>query len=278
MGYSISATESSHPVSVGADILTPLTEAQALYNTRLQYFGEDFTKIACFSKPIFNPHKYEQHKPKGRTSYSQDTENESRKDSIKRAKDKVFQICYANDFKYFITLTLDETKISRVDVEAIKKALGTWLKNLVYRYGVFYVLVPEYHADGQAIHFHGLMGGNLKIEDSGTVLVPGHEKPMKAERAKRLGLTGRTVYNLPQWPYGFSTAIELDREKERTAVYITKYITKDNDKITGKFYYSGGKALKRDVPTEYRNYPYCQFEGLETKILDGVLAVKYKTL
>lgn len=209
------ATEYSHPFTSlassslpGATILTPLTETQALYNTRVQYFGDEFTKVSCFSKPIFNPHGYEPHKPKGRTSYSQDTKNESRKDSVKRAKDKVFQIAFANDFKYFVTLTLDENKISRNDVDRIKSALGQWLKNLVSRYGVFYVLVPEYHADGRSIHFHGLFGGNLKVVDSGTVLAPGVERPMKLEKAVRRGLTNlRTVYNLPQWSYGFSTAI-----------------------------------------------------------------------
>ena len=211
-------------------------------------------------------------------TYSQDTSNESRKDSIKRAKDKVFEICFANEFQYFITLTLDEAKISRTNKEEIRDALTHWLRNRVRYSGLMYVLIPEYHKDGQAIHFHGLVKGNLKLTDSGTVYVPGYEKPMKKERAERLGLVGKTVYNLDDWQYGFSTCVALDENKERTALYITKYITKENDKIIGRFYYSGGKGLQRKVPTEYRNYPYSEFNAQEQVVLPGVLAVKYKTL
>lgn len=203
--------------------------------------------------------------------------NESRKDSIKRARDTVFEIAYANDFTYFITLTLDETKISRTNKEEIKKALNIWLQNLVQRGGFQYVVCPEYHADGEAIHFHGLCSGTLKLTDSGTVLVSGMDKPISVSKAKRLGLQGKTVYNLDNWKYGFSTAVALDNEKERTAVYITKYITKDTDKIIGRYYYSGGKGLVRSVPTEYRNYPFCEFDGQERTVVDGFLAVKYKT-
>lgn len=259
------------------DIFKPLTSSQALFNTRFKYFG-DCVKVTCFSKPVFNPYQCEPRKRKIRFGYSQDVTNESRTDSIKRAKDKVFEICFANDFQYFVTLTLDESKISRTDKDEIICALNKWLKNRVRSSGLKYILVPEYHADGKAVHFHGLMSGNLKMKDSGTVCVRGYEKPMKIETAQRLGLDSRTIYNLEQWQYGFSTAITLDAEKERTALYITKYITKENGKITGRFYYSGGYGLLRQVPTEYRNYPYSEFEAPETTVIPNCLAVKYKML
>lgn len=265
------------------DIFIPLSPTQALYNTRIKYFGEDFTKIACFSRPIFNPHKMELRgreksipKPNSKgASPSQATRNE-RQDSQKRARDKVFEIAYANDFDYFITLTLDEKKISRTDKEKIKKALAVWLQNLVARRDFKYVICPEYHADGRAIHFHGLCSGDLDLVDSGLVHCNGEN--MRAETARQKGVQGQTIYNVDNWKYGFSTLIKLDNQKERTALYITKYVTKDSDKIIGRYYYSGGKGLARSVPTEYRNYPYQEFEGQEKTILGAALAVKYKTL
>lgn len=286
-----------------ASVLKPQSAAQCLYNTRLKYFGDEFTKITCFSKPVFNPHGVEKHKKfkyedkaqkdfeKQLNDYyaqlnkddttqvdSQDTRKEKRTDAVKRAKDKVFEIAFANDFQYFITLTLDKEKISRTNKDEIIHALNIWLQNLVARCGFMYVLCPEYHEDEQAIHFHGLCSGSLKLVDSGTVLVDNFKKPIHVDKAQRMGFTGRTVYNLENWKYGFSTVLELDNQKERVALYVTKYIVKDSDKIIGRYYYSGGKGLVRQVPTEYQNYPYSEFNGNEITILPNCLAVKYKTL
>ncbi|MEG0110218.1 MAG: hypothetical protein RR675_03805, partial [Oscillospiraceae bacterium] len=219
-----------------------------MYNTRLKYFGDEFTKITCFSKPIFNPYKMERHKPPKKdkpvivdTDDTDDTlddipeqykkkepsKTSERQDALKRARDKVFEISFANDFQYFITLTLDETKISRTEKSVIAKALNIWFQNLVSRCSGFkYVFCPEYHADGKAIHFHGLCCGDLQLEDSGTVLVKGFDKPIRIAKAARLGLQGKTVYNLKNWKYGHSTVVKLDGEKENVALYITKYITK----------------------------------------------------
>ncbi|MEG2923879.1 MAG: hypothetical protein RR848_05350 [Oscillospiraceae bacterium] len=261
-----------------SDVLVPLTLTQSHYNTRLKYFSNEYTKVSCFSKPIFNPYGFEKRGINSRLSYSQDTSNECRSDSVKRARDRCFEIAYANDFKYFVTLTLDQSKISRTDLKPIYNALKNWLSNGVQRRDMQYIVCPEYHADGNAVHFHGLCNGNLPLVDSGTVIVQGYEKPISIKKAARLGLDGKTVYNLDNWLYGFSTVIQLDENKDAVAKYILKYITKEQSKIFGKFYFSGGKDLKREVPTEYQNYPYCNFDGDEHEILKGVLAVKYKTL
>ena len=58
---------------------------------------------------------------------------------------------------------------------------------------------------------------------------------------------------------------------------MTKYITKGNAKIFGKFYLSGGKTLKREVPAEFMNIDYASFEGQEYTIPGTGMRVKYKT-
>ena len=101
------------------------------------------------------------------------------------------------------------------------------MDNLVRRHGLKYILVPEQHKDG-AFHFHGFMvGTGLKAEDSG------------------IRWEGRPVYNLPQWPYGFTTAQQLYGEYTAAVGYCCKYIGKqEGQRPLGRWYYSGGALAK----------------------------------
>lgn len=282
-------------------IAAPVLDYEVKYNCKVRYFPNNQIKITCFSKPIFNPLKAEKQgtEPKhqeslkeydpetgemaykfveGKTIWSpfenkfvpiammkEPEEKRIRYDNMKRAIDKAFEIGLCNEFQYFITLTLDKTKIDRYDPEKIYKKLRVWLSNMVQRHQMDYILFPEYHKPepGQtecAIHFHMLANANtLKLSDSG-------------KKTKN----GQTIYNLLGWKYGFSTVIKLDG---RSAIvkYVTKYITKGNAKIFGKFYLSGGKTLKREVPAEFLNIDYASFDGQEYEIPAAGMRVKYKT-
>ena len=158
--------------------------------------------------------------------------------SMRRARAKLRRLALANEFEYFVTLTLDQTRIDRYDPKIITKALNTWLDNMVRRNGLRYILVPERHKDG-ALHFHGFFAGkNLPAVDSG------HKDSC-----------GETVYNLPQWGYGFSTAIKLRGEYPRAVAYVCKYIGKQQgQRPMGRWYYSGG-ALK-EPPKEYMDVDF----------------------
>lgn len=72
----------------------------------------------------------------------------------RRARSAVFDIAMSNDFKYFVTLTLDAVRMDRYVVSQVTKKLNNWLGDCVRRKGLKYVLVPEYHLDG-AVHCHG---------------------------------------------------------------------------------------------------------------------------
>lgn len=147
--------------------------------------------------------------------------------SMRRARANLRRLALANDFRYFVTLTLDPEKIDRFDGAAITKALSQWCDNMVRRHGLRYVLVPERHKDG-AFHFHGFMAGpGLIAADSG------------------VQWDGRPVYNLPQWTLGFTTAQELYGEYSAAVGYCCKYIGKqDAERPLGRWYYSGGKLAK----------------------------------
>ena len=89
-----------------------------------------------------------------------------------------------------------------------------------------YVLVPELHKDG-AVHFHGFFNDALSVTDSGHA--DGH---------------GHKVFNLPRWTFGFSTAIKLYGDYAAATAYVCKYVRKQEQKIGGRWFYSGGKLAK----------------------------------
>lgn len=141
----------------------------------------------------------------------------------------------------FVTLTLDGERIDRTNYDEIIKHLSRWLDNRVRRDGLAYILVPEYHKDGKSIHFHGLMN------DNGLHLVNSHHKDH-----------GKTIYNITDYPYGFTTAKRVTNPKggnysDAISKYIHKYMTKairevagnpeavDALKIGGRYYLSGGE-------------------------------------
>lgn len=213
-------------------------------------------------------------------------DRDNRERAARRARRKVSDYVMAeHDFKYFITLTLDGKDFARSDVTTAVKKLNTWLKNRVQRVGLKYIIVPEYHKDGESLHFHGFINDALRVVDSGTVVPPDGGKPIKIETARRKGYDLRachTVYNLPDWVYGFTTAIELYGEKEAAAAYIAKYITKqyhetdgDKTKIGGRYYWHSNNL--REPVCRYANADFENWPGDPFDTPGGQMKIEYFT-
>ena len=184
--------------------------------------------------------------------------------SMRRARSKVRRIALSNDFQYFVTLTIDPSKVDSCDGSAVIKKLNAWCSNMVQRHGLRYILVPERHKDG-AIHFHGFFNDALEAVDSGTISLPGKKKPRrprsKKERSEWLAAGGQVVYNLPDWKLGFTTALEVYGEYPAAVAYVCKYIGKQGEKPAGRWYYSGGDLAQ----------PHTQYAELSP----GELAAEY---
>lgn len=220
------------------------------YNSIVYTYPTGDVDIICASDKVFVPEGYENAEDYSRPGRKgpepakrekgKKSEGDDRLRSMRRARAKLRRLALANDFTYFVTLTLDPKKIDRYDGAAITKALGQWCDNMVRRHGLRYVLVPERHKDG-AFHFHGFMSGDgLQAVDSG----------IKWE--------GRTVYNLPQWTLGFSTAQALYGTYSAAVGYCCKYIGKqDAERPLGRWYYSGGALAKPE-----KTYAVLDFRGL----------------
>lgn len=233
-------------------------------NTKEKQYLNGYKKLTFCSKKIFHDHSFD--KPKTKQIEEEEKEekpknmnNPTRKDSVKRAVEKVFDIAYLNEFDYFITWTLDGSIIDRYDPTIISKKIKKWLNNYSQRKGLMYLVIPEYHKDG-AIHFHGLISGDVDMIDSGKTDKDGH-----------------TIFNMPQWKYGFSTAIRLYGDVEHTAKYITKYITKDLKKIFGSFYFAGG-GVDRNPNTVVYNSEYREIPGTTFPVEVAGYALKYGTI
>ena len=179
--------------------------------------------------------------------------------AARRAAAKVRDLALSNDFRWFVTLTLDPEKINRFDVKEITRKLNNWLDNQVRRKGLKYVLVAERHKDG-AIHFHGMINDVPGLVPSGTWKVPGHKKPIKprseAQRRKWASEGAEKgfheVFNWEAWPLGFTTAIRLYGDYSCAVAYVCKYIRKQTTgpeagKIGGRWYYSGGALTLPEV-------------------------------
>lgn len=164
--------------------------------------------------------------------------------SKRRAKKKMYDYIICNDFDLFCTLTINPELIDNRNYNAVIKKLNIFLDNRVRRNELKYVGVPELHKKG-GLHFHFLCNSEaVKLIDSGVVSVKGYKKPIKISTADKYKIPNedrKTVYNIADWTLGFTTAIKTYGDVQAVANYVGKYISKGENKIGGRWYYSGGQ-------------------------------------
>lgn len=222
-------------------------------NSKVKAYPDGFASVLILERPVIREAGWEAEKPAegGGGLWAELSEEEKADRNLsraqRRAKSAVFDLAMSNPFTHFLTLTIDSRKADRYDAAELLRHLRYWLDNNVRRRGLFYVLIPEYHKDG-AVHFHALTNDALEMVDSGTMIPPTGGKPSRprsaAQRAAWLTHGGSVVYNVPGWSWGFSTAIKLHGDRRRAVGYVTKYITKADSKIGGRWYYSGGQLAR----------------------------------
>lgn len=230
------------------------------HNTKIVTYPDGTGRVVVASLPIFREAGWENvsgRKPRRRAAEQPDGE-EVPGDTLRarrRAKARLRDLARANGLNVFVTFTLDQKRIDRYDITEITRKLNIWLDNRVRRKGLKYVLVPELHKDG-AIHFHGLCNDVLVRRDSG-------------HKTKQ----GRPVYNLPDWGYGFTTAVVIPPDEySQTVSYVTKYVTKSADKVGGRWFYSGGALEQPEVSLS--DMDYGDFDARELPVPDAGVMLK----
>lgn len=179
---------------------------------------------------------------KGSAGYDEKLEQ-----SIARAKSKIFELAYCNDWDYFTTLTLDGKKFERYDLEKYNRAFSVFIRNLNKKYGleIKYLTIPEQHKDG-AWHLHGFIKGvpewllrAFTLKDK--IPIPIRVKLMNKEK----------VFDWPAYREKFGWVnFEAIQNREAVSKYVTKYISKGLARcvteINAHLYYCS-KGLKRAV-------------------------------
>ena len=172
--------------------------------------------------------------------------------NLHRAKVKAFDKILCNhDLDTFVTFTISPSAVSdRASWHDVYRAIEDWLKNRVRRRGLKYVMCPERHKKG-GIHLHAVMNA------SALSLIPA----TNAHTGEPLMHNGQPLYNVTDWPYGFSSAERIQcktDDREHVAKYIFKYMGKQgtNGRIGGRYALSGGKLetpiyLYGDDPREF---------------------------
>lgn len=231
--------------------LTKLVAAEGLFNSRLKLYpvnleaGEMIeAQRLTFDREIYNPHHLER-SDKPTKTYIDDSferpvsdKSDTSSRSWRRAKQKAFDYMMSNnDMSLFVTLTFSADVVNRYSYYDIIDKLSTYLDNSVRRQGLKYLLVPEYHKDG-AIHFHGIFNRAVETVDSGYIRV-GKRNVAKETASSNERKNGKTIYNLPGFRLGYTTAISITGNDSRLKIskYIYKYMTKAGDrKIGGRYY------------------------------------------
>lgn len=189
------------------------------------------------------------------------TVNDEKLDSnISRAKAKVFEYAYCNEFEYFVTLTIDQKKYDRKDLKTYYKKFSKWLRDysLKHRRKIEYLFIPELHDDGESWHMHGFIRG----------IPEGHLEK------NRNGYLDWPAY---REKFGYMS-IDKIRDRQKAASYITKYISKDLSdcikELNAKMYYCSKGLKKAEVikkgllNSEFSNPDY-ENEWVKVKWFDG---------
>lgn len=181
-----------------------------VYTTKVKTYPDGTIMLTVYKNKIIYRGKAENENEESSGLFSEvKTDEEKEYEKLKnlwRIKTKIKDYILSNDFNYFWTLTF---KADRYDYDLAFQKMGKWLERMRKKYGKFdYIMIPELHKDG-AIHFHGVTGGlNALIVDAGV---------------KHKGVK---VYNCLEWEHGFTTLTKI-RSREKTASYVTKYVTKE---------------------------------------------------
>lgn len=239
------------------------------FDTKIRHYKSGFRKVTYCNNKIFHVEIQKRHTISQLCVDEQERVREhkrKRNDVLHRAKERIYDFILLNEFEWFLTITLSKEKIERDNVFVVIKKLQDWLKNQVKRKGLKYILIPEYHKKDNSIHCHALISGNLNFVDSGTRIVRGYKKPLKLETIKRKHIAEtdilHEVYNVIDWKYGWSTAIKCYGDVLRRANYIVKYVTKDLEKIFGRYYWHS-QNLVSQPEIEYTNIEDYRFRGLD---------------
>jgi len=181
---------------------------------------------------VYNEYFHMNFMPKKHNSTKKDSDDLNGYRSIRRTRTTIQDIVLSNEFDFFSTFTFAQ---DRDDIDKCKRKMSHWLHEMQRKGKIKYLIVPEFHKDKKAIHFHAITAGSLG--------------PLVYTGLKR---NKRDIYNILDYKYGYSTAVMIENP-EQVSSYIRKYITKDMIQFKNKSRYWCSTGLQRpEVDTLWR--------------------------
>lgn len=154
--------------------------------------------------------------------------DEKMEQNISRAKSKIREYGLCNEWDFFVTLTIDQSKFDRFDLQTYYKAFSKFLNNYNSRHNIKikYLFIPERHQNG-AWHMHGLISG----------------LPEEHLTVNQYGYYDWIAYRNK---FGY-ISLDFLKDKAKASSYILKYVGKDMGnsvtELNAKLYYCS-KGLK----------------------------------
>lgn len=178
-------------------------------------------------------------------SRSDDREEGKFAQAYSRARSVIFQVGICNDWDFFCTFTIDPAKFNRYDFKPFYKAFTQWIRDYRKKYSckIEYMFIPELHEDG-AWHLHGFIRG---IPESHLSLF------VRGIHPKKLVDGGYLNWGAVSLKFGYCSLGRI-RSHDRTASYVTKYITKDllrSNNTYGAHIYMCSLGLRRAISLGY---------------------------
>lgn len=227
----VSKTEASYQVYASAKYYPHLTTVFVP--------NEPYTKMIPFMEEHPDDDDVEDWTGRVLSSNSKTSNEDNLSRSIRRTRTLISDYVLCNEFDLFATFTFSPEKTAdRFNPNIVKLQMANWLKNQRSRNGKFpYLIVPEHHKDGKALHFHALMRNY-----TGVLTETGNNSK------------GRTVYYFKGYTLGFNSAVKIDNV-EKVSSYVKKYITKDMPQFRGQHRFWATTGLKRprieDNPSDW---------------------------
>lgn len=147
------------------------------------------------------------------------------KESLCRARTRIFELAFCNPWEWFFTATLDPSKYDRTDLEKFHEDFTQFIRNYnrKHKLDVKFLMIPERHSDGVSWHMHGFLMG-LPVDHLHQFQIGDKMSDKLAQKVKN----GETIYNWIDYlsRFGFCD-LEPIRSHEAVSKYVTKYISKD---------------------------------------------------
>lgn len=228
----------------------------------------DYERYKIYEKPVIVPYNAGYTGERGKAKNPE----KSLRESLARAKQKIFGYVMANCWEYWATQTFNSSKLDRFNLDEIVKKYNRRLLYLKSKYKKLqWLIVPEQHKN-EAWHLHMLISGIPENK----IVYSGYDYYNKNKNFSR------RIFNwIDTVDFGFNDYVFIKNidalEQYKIAVYLTKYITKDLavNRFNKKLYWVS-KGLKQPLIKNYliKNIEEFNFKSNQIVLTENTYCIK----